>query len=191
MTEENDFQLEQAASGRRAAEALPVDLQILFAGNDTITQSAQILRAIRGDPDLQPDAIIFRSSAARSITPVEADAANRIRVDLLAAQNDLMAVTARKVFQAVSDLTEPDRWLERHRDYAAVRRSCRASDDESARQARAVRSGKNLASAAIVPISGRAAPVAGPARPTEDNVSPSEKHSPAELMLQGSLRSNA
>jgi len=46
MTEENDFQLEQAASARRAAEALPVDLQILFAGNDTITQSTQILRAI-------------------------------------------------------------------------------------------------------------------------------------------------
>src|SRR5499427_3173450 len=59
MTEENDFQLEQAVSARRAADSLSVDLQILFAGNDTITQSTQILRAIQGDASLRPDAVIF------------------------------------------------------------------------------------------------------------------------------------
>jgi ribose transport system substrate-binding protein len=220
MTEENDFQLEQAASARRAAEALPVDLQILFAGNDTITQSTQILRAIQGDPALRPDAIIFEpvggtalpqvaraacsagigwcvlinipdylselrrgarapvfavstdqeeigciqakqfaallprggsalyiqgpsehfaakqrslglqsglpqnirisglrgnwteEGAARSVTSwLKLTAANKIRVDLVAAQNDLMALAARKVFQGVNDLTERDRWM--------------------------------------------------------------------------------
>jgi ABC-type sugar transport system substrate-binding protein len=70
MTEENDFQLEQAASARRAAEALPVDLQILLAGNDTITQSTQILRAIQGDPALRPDAIIFEPVGGTALPQV-------------------------------------------------------------------------------------------------------------------------
>ena len=53
MTEENDYQLEQAASARRVVAGLPVELQTLFANNDTITQSTQILRAIQGDPALR------------------------------------------------------------------------------------------------------------------------------------------
>jgi len=220
MTEENDFQLEQAAAARRAAEALPVDLQILFAGNDTITQSTQILRSIQGDPSLRPDAIIFEpvggtalpqvaraacaagigwcvlinvpdylselrrgskvpvfsvstdqeeigriqarqvaallprggsilyiqgpsehfaaklrsagmqsvlpqnirvsglrgnwteEGAARSVTSwLKLTAANKLRVDLVAAQNDLMALAARKVFQAINDPIERERWM--------------------------------------------------------------------------------
>ena len=220
MTEENDFQLEQAASARRSANGLPVDLQVLFAGNDTITQSTQILRAIQGDPALRPDAVIFEpvggtalpqvaraacaagigwcvlinipdylgelrrtakapvfavgtdqeeigrisarqfaallprggsilyiqgpsehfaakqrtaglqsalpqnirisglrgnwteEGAARSVTSwLKLTAANKIRVDVVAAQNDLMALAARKVFQNVGDVTERERWM--------------------------------------------------------------------------------
>jgi len=220
MTEENDFQLEQAAAARRAAEGLPLDLQILFAGNDTITQSTQILRAIQGDASLRPDAVIFEpvggtalpqvartacsagigwcvlinipeylaelrraakapvfavgtdqeeigriqarqfaallprggsalyiqgpsehfaakqrtlglqstlpqnirisglrgnwteEGAARSVSSwLKLTAANKIRVDLVAAQNDLMALAARKVFQGVSDIGERERWM--------------------------------------------------------------------------------
>jgi ribose transport system substrate-binding protein len=220
MTEENDFQLEQAASARRAAEGQLVDLQILFAGNDTITQSTQVLRAVQGDAALRPDAVIFEpvggtalpqvaraacsagigwcvlisipeylsdlrrsakapvfavgtdqeeigriqakqfaallprggnvlyiqgpsehfaakqrtlglqsalpqnirisglrgnwteEGAARSVTSwLKLTAANKIRVDLVAAQNDLMALAARKVFQGASDITERERWM--------------------------------------------------------------------------------
>jgi ribose transport system substrate-binding protein len=219
MTEENDYQLEQAASARRAAEGLPVELQILFAGNDTITQSTQILRAIQGNPTTRPDAVILEpvgtalsqvaraacaagigwgvlnnvpeylselqkgarapifsmstdqeeigriqgrqfaallprggtvlyiqgpsehfaakqrtvgmqgalpsnirittlranwtaQGAARSVSSwLKLTAAGRLRVDLVSAQNDLMALAARRVFQETSDLTERDRWL--------------------------------------------------------------------------------
>jgi len=220
MTEENDFQLEQAASAKSSAESLPVELQILFAGNDTITQSTQILRAIQGDPALRPDAVIFEpvggtalpqvaraacaagigwcvlinipdylselrrsarapvfavstdqeeigriqakqfaavlprggsalyiqgpsehfaakqrtlglqsalppnirisglrgnwteEGAVRSVTSwLKLTAANKIRVDLVAAQNDLMALAARKVFQGVNDITDRERWM--------------------------------------------------------------------------------
>lgn len=220
ITEENDFQLEQAASARRAAEGLPLDLQILFAGNDTITQSTQILRAIQGDPALRPDAIIFEpvggtalpqvaraactagigwcvlinvpeyltelrctakapvfavgtdqeeigrisakqfaallprggsvlyiqgpsehfaakqrtlglqsalpqnirisglrgnwteEGAARSVSSwLKLTAANKIRIDMIAAQNDLMALAARKVLQNIGDEMERERWM--------------------------------------------------------------------------------
>ena len=76
ITEENDFQLEQAASAKRAAEGLPVDLQVLFAGNDTITQSTQILRAIQGDPALRPDAVIFEPVGGTALPQVARTAAS-------------------------------------------------------------------------------------------------------------------
>src|SRR5215510_10345280 len=70
MTEENDFQLQQAASARRPAEGLDLDLQILFAGNDTITQSTQILRAIQGGSTLRPDAVIFEPVGGTALPQV-------------------------------------------------------------------------------------------------------------------------
>ena len=76
ITEENDFQLEQAVSAKRAAERLPVDLQVLFAGNDTITQSTQILRAIQGDPSLRPDAVIFEPVGGTALPQVARTAAS-------------------------------------------------------------------------------------------------------------------
>jgi len=219
-TEENGFQLEQAAAARRAAESLPVELQILFAGNDAITQSTQLLRAIQGDRSQRPDAIIFEpvggtalpqvargaqkaaigwcvlnsvpdylpdlrrsarapifsmttdqeeigriqarqiaallprggsvlyiqgpsehfaakqrtagiqatlpeniriaglranwteQGAARSVTSwMKLTALNKLRVDLIAAQNDLMALAARKVFEGIPDATDRERWM--------------------------------------------------------------------------------
>jgi len=50
--------------------------------------------------------------AARSVSSwLKLTAANRLRVDLVAAQNDLMAMAARKVFQSVSDVTEREHWM--------------------------------------------------------------------------------
>jgi ribose transport system substrate-binding protein len=220
MTEENDYQLEQAASARRAAEGLRVELQILFASNDTITQSTQILRAVQGDESQRPVGIILepvggtalpqvaraackagiawgvlnnaadylvelhreastpvffvstdqeeigriqgrqfaallprggsvlyvqgpsehfaatqRTAGMRAVLPpnirvsglranwtaegaarsvsswLRLTAANKLRVDLIGAQNDLMALGARRVFQETSDITERERWM--------------------------------------------------------------------------------
>ena len=220
MTEENDYQLEQAASARRAAEGLRVELQILFASNDTITQSTQILRAVQGDDSQRPVGIILepvggtalpqvaraackagiawgvlnnaadylvelhreastpvffvstdqeeigriqgrqfaallprggsvlyvqgpsehfaakqRTAGMRAVLPpnirvsglranwtaegaarsvsswLRLTAANKLRVDLIGAQNDLMALGARRVFQETTDITERERWM--------------------------------------------------------------------------------
>jgi ribose transport system substrate-binding protein len=57
VTEDNDFQREQAASAQSAAAKLGVDLQIIYAGNDAVQQTQQILSFIQ-KPDKRPDAIL-------------------------------------------------------------------------------------------------------------------------------------
>ncbi len=47
VTQESDYQRELADAAQRAAARLGVDLQILFAENDSITQSQQLIRAIQ------------------------------------------------------------------------------------------------------------------------------------------------
>lgn len=227
ITQNNDFQLEQAASARVAAQDIGIDLEIVYADSDTITQSTQLLRAIQADPLLRPSAIVFepvggtalpqvaraavsagigwavlnadpayvselRNSATSPIFTVTTDhkeigrlqaqqvaallprggtilyiqgpsetnaakdrttgfqsalptniqatmlkgqwteesamrcvnswlkltASVKTRIDLVAGQNDLMAVGARKVFSALSNLDERERWM--HVPYLGV-----------------------------------------------------------------------
>ena len=58
MTRENDYQLEQAAAAQQAAAMHGIDLQILFAENDAITQGTQVLKIIQGTEAQRPDAIL-------------------------------------------------------------------------------------------------------------------------------------
>jgi ABC-type sugar transport system substrate-binding protein len=74
-TKENDYQLEQAASAQEAARRLGVDLEILYADNDAITQSTQILKALQTDPQLRPDAVAFEPVGATSLPQVARTAA--------------------------------------------------------------------------------------------------------------------
>jgi len=57
MTRENDYQLEQASPAQQAAASHGVEVQILFAENDSITQGTQVLKIIQGSAALRPDAI--------------------------------------------------------------------------------------------------------------------------------------
>lgn len=59
ITQDNDFQMEQAASAEQAAAKLGVDIQIIFADSDSIQQSQQILSFIQTDPEARPAGIIF------------------------------------------------------------------------------------------------------------------------------------
>jgi ribose transport system substrate-binding protein len=58
ITKENDFQTEQAASAEASARDLGIDLQIVYADGDTITQSTQLLKAIQNEHSFRPDGII-------------------------------------------------------------------------------------------------------------------------------------
>jgi ribose transport system substrate-binding protein len=57
ITEDNDYQLEQAASAQAAALKLGANVEIIYAGNDAVQQTQQILRFIQ-EPGKRPDAIL-------------------------------------------------------------------------------------------------------------------------------------
>jgi len=57
ITDDNDFQLEQAASAQSAALKLGAKVQIVYSGNDAVQQTQQILAFIQ-DPVKRPDAIL-------------------------------------------------------------------------------------------------------------------------------------
>ena len=59
ITKENDYQVEQAAAAQAEAKKLGVDVQILYADNDSITQSTQLLKAIQAKEVIRPHAIVF------------------------------------------------------------------------------------------------------------------------------------
>jgi ribose transport system substrate-binding protein len=57
ITEDNDFQKEQAATVQAVAARLGVQIQIAYAGNDAVDQSQQIFKAIQSTGS-RPDAIL-------------------------------------------------------------------------------------------------------------------------------------
>ena len=63
-TNDNDYQIEQARAAEQAAKKFNVDLQILYADNDAINQSTQILKAVQAAPDDRPVAQLSLSLLA-------------------------------------------------------------------------------------------------------------------------------
>jgi ribose transport system substrate-binding protein len=74
-TDDNDYQAEQAQSAEQAANRLGVALQIIFANNDPITQSTQILKAVQTSPESRPDAIVFEPVGSTALPQVARAAA--------------------------------------------------------------------------------------------------------------------
>jgi ribose transport system substrate-binding protein len=75
-TDDNDYQVEQAKSAEQAASRLGVAVQIIFAGNDTITQSTQILKAMQSPAASRPDAIVFEPVRTTALPQVAYAAAS-------------------------------------------------------------------------------------------------------------------
>jgi ribose transport system substrate-binding protein len=69
-TNDNDYQIEQAKSAEETSRRLNVELQIVYADNDAITQSTQLLRAIQGSPEDRPDAIVFEPVGGTALPQV-------------------------------------------------------------------------------------------------------------------------
>jgi ribose transport system substrate-binding protein len=67
---ENDYQQEQAAAAEKAARRLGVDLQIVHANSDAVTQSQQLLHYIQGSASSRPDAIVFEPAGGTGFPQV-------------------------------------------------------------------------------------------------------------------------
>lgn len=74
-TNDNDYQIEQAQSAEAAARKCGVELQVIYADNDAITQSTQLLKAIQAEGEHRPDAIIFEPVGGTALPQVARAAA--------------------------------------------------------------------------------------------------------------------
>jgi ribose transport system substrate-binding protein len=72
---ENDYQREQAAAAEAAARRLGVDVQIIHADNDAITQSQQLLKVIQSRAEAHPDGILFEPVGGTALPQVARAAA--------------------------------------------------------------------------------------------------------------------
>jgi ribose transport system substrate-binding protein len=75
ITKDNDYQMEQAAAAKSAAAELGVEAEILYADNDAITQSTQVLKVIQTEPSLRPSGILIEPVGATSFPQVAKTAA--------------------------------------------------------------------------------------------------------------------
>lgn len=73
---DNDYQIEQANATEEAARRLGVSAQVIYAGNDAITQSTQLLQAIQAAPQERPDAILFEPVGSTALPQVARAAVN-------------------------------------------------------------------------------------------------------------------
>jgi len=62
--DDNDYQVEQTTAARHAARKHGLDLDIIYANNDGIVQSQQLLGSIQSTTAARPDAIIFEPAGS-------------------------------------------------------------------------------------------------------------------------------
>jgi ABC-type sugar transport system substrate-binding protein len=74
-TNDNDYQIEQAAAAQEAAKRLNIELEILYAENDAILQSQQLLKIIQSNSGSHPDGIIFEPVGGTALPQVARAAA--------------------------------------------------------------------------------------------------------------------
>lgn len=67
---DNDYQQEQAAAAEKSARHLGVDIKIVHANNDAVTQSQQLLHFIQGSAGSRPDAIVFEPAGGTAFPQV-------------------------------------------------------------------------------------------------------------------------
>lgn len=74
-TNDNDYQIEQAKSAEEAGRRLGAEVRVIYADNDAINQSTQLLREIQAAPQVRPDAVIFEPVGGTALPQVARAAA--------------------------------------------------------------------------------------------------------------------
>lgn len=75
-THDNDYQMEQAQSAEEAARRLGVAAEIIYADNDAINQSTQLLRVVQAPTETRPTAIVFEPVGGTALPQVARAAAS-------------------------------------------------------------------------------------------------------------------
>src|SRR6266403_4642550 len=69
LPNENSYQLEKARAAKETAAELGADILVLFADNDPVTQSRQVLDIVQALSD-RPDVILFEPLTATALSRV-------------------------------------------------------------------------------------------------------------------------
>src|SRR5215471_16891600 len=69
-TNDNDYQIEQAKSAEEVSKRLRIEIKVIYADNDAINQSTQLLRVIQAAPQERPDAIVFEPVGGTALPQV-------------------------------------------------------------------------------------------------------------------------
>ena len=72
---DNDYQIEQAVAAERTARRLGVEVKIIHANNDALTQSQQLLHYVQDSGVTRPDAILFEPAGGTAFPQVARAAA--------------------------------------------------------------------------------------------------------------------
>jgi ribose transport system substrate-binding protein len=72
---DNDYQQEQAAAAEKAGRRWGVDVKIIHANNDALTQSQQLLHYVQDSGVVKPDAIMFEPAGGTAFPQVARAAA--------------------------------------------------------------------------------------------------------------------
>src|SRR5437762_318871 len=78
ITDENDFQREQASAAEETARRLDVKLRVTFAKNDAVGQSQQILEAIQAAPANRPQGILVEPTGGTGMQIGRASCRERV-----------------------------------------------------------------------------------------------------------------
>jgi ribose transport system substrate-binding protein len=74
-TRDNDYQQEQATSAIETAARLGVEIVLVYAENDAVLQSQQLLKVIQSNPESRPNGIIFEPVGGTAMPQVARAAA--------------------------------------------------------------------------------------------------------------------
>jgi ribose transport system substrate-binding protein len=69
-TQDNDFQVAQAAAAKEAAQKFGIDAEVTYADNNAVDQSTQLLKAIQNRPELRPDGIVLEPVSGTALPQV-------------------------------------------------------------------------------------------------------------------------
>jgi ribose transport system substrate-binding protein len=75
-TNDNDYQMEQAASATEAARRLGIGLELMYGESDSILQSQQLLKIIQSSPESHPAGILFEPIGGTALPQVARAAAS-------------------------------------------------------------------------------------------------------------------
>jgi ribose transport system substrate-binding protein len=69
-TRDNDFQTAQASSAQQTAGKLGIGVEVIYAENDAVNQSTQILKAVQAPAGSRPDAVVLEPVSGTALPQV-------------------------------------------------------------------------------------------------------------------------